>query len=336
MAKRVISSYIFKLAGLLVAAFAFAVESGAQVTDILLAQYRETLPLYNPAATGSTDYLRIRAGARLQWLGIDNAPMNFVGVADMPLQLGKQKLGVGVIVNQGSLGLFRNLDIGIQASYRRNMLKGTVSVGIQGNYFHQKFKGSDIFIPDDDDYHDSGDEALPTQDVAGAVFDLGAGVWYQRTNWWVGVSGLHLLNPTVKMKIESTSGDSADMEYFETELPRTLYFMAGGNIPIKNTLFELQPSMLIASDFTDVTGEADLGVRYNKMVTLSAGYRWKSALKVGLSAEIKDFFIGYAYEYPLSSIAKASSGSHEILAGYRVKIDFNKATRNKHRSIRLM
>ena len=138
------------------------------------------------------------------------------------------------------------------------------------------------------------------------------------------------------MKIESTSGDSADMEYFETELSRTLYFMTGGNIQLKNTLFELQPSLLVASDFTDFTGEADLRVRYNKMFTLGVGYRWKSALKAELSAEIKNFFLGYAYEYPLSSIAKASSGSHEILAGYRLKIDFSKKNRNKHRSIRLM
>lgn len=310
--------------------------ASAQSTDVILAQYWETTTYYNPAATGSTDFLRIRGGARLQWLGIDNAPKEFLGIADMPVKIGKQRIGVGVTVNQESRGLFRNLEVGAQASYKINLFKGTLSIGVQGAYFNQKFKGSDVVLPDDDDFHESTDEAIPTQDVSGSTFDLGAGVWYSRDQWWAGVSGLHLLQPTVRMKIESTSGDSADMEYFETELSRTLYFMTGGNIQLKNTLFELQPSLLVASDFSDFTGEADLRVRYNKMFTLGVGYRWKSALKAELSAEIKNFFLGYAYEYPLSSIAKASSGSHEILAGYRLKIDFSKKNRNKHRSIRLM
>ena len=30
--------------------------------------------LYNPGAAGDTDFLRIRGGARLQWVGIPNAP----------------------------------------------------------------------------------------------------------------------------------------------------------------------------------------------------------------------------------------------------------------------
>lgn len=310
--------------------------ASAQSTDVILAQYWETTTYYNPAATGSIDFLRIRGGARLQWLGIDNAPKEFLGIADMPVKIGKQRIGVGVTVNQESRGLFRNLEVGAQASYKINLFRGTLSIGVQGAYFNQKFKGSDVVLPDDDDFHESTDEAIPTQDVSGSTFDLGAGVWYSRGQWWAGVSGLHLLQPTVRMKIESTSGDSADMEYFETELSRTLYFMTGGNIQLKNTLFELQPSLLVASDFSDFTGEADLRVRYNKMFTLGVGYRWKSALKAELSAEIKNFFLGYAYEYPLSSIAKASSGSHEILAGYRLKIDFSKKNRNKHRSIRLM
>lgn len=308
----------------------------AQTTDVILGQYWETTTFYNPAATGSTDYLRVRGGARLQWLGIDNAPKDFVAMGDMPVKLGKQRIGVGVALNQESRGLFRNLSVGVQASYKIKLFKGTLSVGLQGSYFNQKFKGSEVLLPDDDDFHEGTDEAIPTQDVSGSKIDFDAGVWYNRGSWWCGISGLHLLQPTVRMKIESTSGDSADMEYFETELSRTLYFMSGGNIPIKNSLFELQPSLLVASDFVDFTGEADLRVRYNKMFSVGVGYRWKSALKAELSAEIKNFFLGYAYEYPLSSIAKASSGSHEILAGYRLKLDFSNKNRNKHRSIRLM
>lgn len=308
----------------------------AQNADVILGQYYEATTFYNPAATGTTDFLRIRGGARLQWIGIDNAPKNFLAVADMPFRLGKQRLGTGVAINSESIGLFRNISATVQASYKFKLFKGQFSIGLEGAYYNQKFRGSDVVLPDDDDFHEGTDEAIPTQDVSGSAFDLGLGIWYTKGDWWTGISGVHLLQPTIRMKIESTSGESSDMEYFETELTRTLYFMGGGNIRIKNSLFELQPSLLAAFDFSDFTGEADLRVRYNKMFSLGVGYRWKSALKATLAAEIKNFYLGYTYEYPLSSIAKASSGSHEILAGYRLKIDLGKKNRNKHRSIRIM
>ncbi len=54
-------------------------------TDAQFSQYYEAPSFYNPAAIGLTDFVRIRAGARLQWVGVDNAPQTFAGVADMPV-----------------------------------------------------------------------------------------------------------------------------------------------------------------------------------------------------------------------------------------------------------
>ena len=55
-----------------------------------------------------------------------------------------------------------------------------------------------------------------------------------------------------------------------------------------------------------------------------------------VGAEYKNFFLGYAYDYPLSAIARGSSGSHEIVAGYSLKINLTGKNRNRHRSIRIM
>ncbi|MBD5221926.1 MAG: type IX secretion system membrane protein PorP/SprF [Bacteroidales bacterium] len=316
--------------------FLIAASASAQ-TDVQMTQYWAVPTYYNPAATGSTDYLRIRGAAKLQWLGIRHAPMGFIAVADAPLKIGKQKIGLGINAMQESLGLFQNLDLGLQASYKFRLLKGEMSIGVQGAYFNQKFKGSKVDIPDDDDYHESGDEAIPTQDVTGNVFDLSAGVLYTHRYFHFGVSGRHLLQPTVKMNVEGTeSPGGTDSHEFETEVGRMVYFIGGGNIPVKNTLFELQPSFLVKTDFSTFGAELDVRATYNKFLTFGAGYRWKEAVSVMIGASIKNFFIGYAYDYPLSAIAKASSGSHELVAGYRLKLDFSQKNRNKHRSIRLM
>ncbi|MCM1291208.1 MAG: type IX secretion system membrane protein PorP/SprF [Prevotella sp.] len=306
----------------------------AAQTDVQMTQYWAVPTYYNPASTGETDNLRIRGGAKLQWLGIKNAPMGFLALADAPLKIGKQKIGVGVAAMQESLGLFSNLQLGIQGSVKFKALKGEFSVGLQGAYFNQKFKGTKVDIPDGDDYHESGDEAIPNEDLSGNAFDFSAGILYTHKYFHFGIAGQHILQPTVKMNVEGT--ESTDTHDFETELGRMVYFIGGGNIPIKNTLFELQPSFLVKTDFSNFTAEIDFRATYNKFLTFGAGYRWKDAVSVMVGATYKNFFLGYAFDYPLSAIAKASSGSHEIVAGYQLKLDFSQKNKNKHRSIRLM
>ena len=138
------------------------------------------------------------------------------------------------------------------------------------------------------------------------------------------------------MKMNAETGENGNEKNYEFQMGRTLYFMAGSNIPIKNTLFEVIPSMLVKSDFTFTTGEATVRCRYNKFLSAGVGYRWNDAVYAVLSAEFKGFYIGYSYDYPTSAIAKASSGSHEIFAGYSLKLDLSDKNRHKHKSIRIM
>ena len=302
--------------------------------DAQLSQYWAIPTYYNAGASGSSDYLRINGGARLQWLGIENAPQSFLGQVDMPLNLFGKRIGVGAGLQSETMGLFSNLNINAQFSYKIKLLKGELSIGAQVGYFEQKFKGSEVEVPDDDDYHDSSDQAIPTQDLKGGTVDVSAGIFYTHKYFWVGVSGLHLLQPTVNMGLEG-SESTASQEY-ETVVPRTLYFMGGSNIPLKNTLFELQPSLMVKTDFSVFSAEITARARYNKFLSFGVGYRWKEAVMIMAGAEYKNFFVGYAYDYPLSAIARASSGSHELLVGYKMKIDLSGKNKNKHRSIRIM
>lgn len=112
--------------------------------------------------------------------------------------------------------------------------------------------------------------------------------------------------------------------------------MAGSNIPIKNTLFEIQPSVMVKSDFTFTVAEATARVRYNKFLTAGLGYRYNDAVSLILGAEYKDFFIGYSYDYSISEISKASNGSHEIWAGYKLKLDLGEKNKHRHKNIRIM
>ena len=306
-------------------------------TDGNLTQYYEVPSYFNPSAIGNSDYIRIRGGARMQWVGIDNAPKTFLGVADMPFKIGSKRLGTGVNLTQESIGLYKTLNLGAQIAYKLRKFGGTWSVGLQLGFVDQTFKGSEVRLPDGDDYHQGTDDAIPTTDIHGTAFDFGACLWYHHSKFYAGISCTHLTSPSITMNAESASGGSETSgRKYEFQIKRTLYFTAGCNIPIKNTLFELAPSVLVRSDFSYTGGIVTARARYRKMFSFGIGYRWDDAIVATVAVEFKNFFLGYSYDYTTSAIRQASSGSHEILAGYSLKLDLGDKNTHRQKSVRFM
>ncbi|MDE6337245.1 MAG: PorP/SprF family type IX secretion system membrane protein [Muribaculaceae bacterium] len=303
-------------------------------SEMIFTQHWALPTLYNPARTGDTDFLRIRGGARLQWIGVTHAPQSFVATGDMPFLIGQKRIGAGAAFSQESIGLFSNLLVSVQGSYKLKILKGQLGIGVQVGYYNSRFRGSDVYIPGDDDFHQPSDPSIPTQDLSGNAVDFSLGVNYNHRLFHVGISAMHITSPKVKMSLEGT--ESTESQEYETELPRTLYFDAGGNIKLQNSLFQLQPSLLAATDLSSFSAAVSVQAKYNNFISLGLGYRWNDALSIMIGAEYKSFFLGYAFDYPLSALSKASSGSHEIVAGYQLKLDLSGKNKNKHRSIRIM
>lgn len=306
-------------------------------TDVQLTQFYELPTLYNPAAIGQTDFLRIRGGGRLQWVGIDNAPKSFMLSADMPVKFLGKRFGAGVNALTESYGLYKTLAIDAQLGFKLRKWGGEFTAALNLGMYDQSFKGSEIYIPEGDDYHQDVDDALPQSDLHGTAFDLGLGLWYAHKYWQAGLSATHLMSPKITMGGEDGGGsESTGGTIYEFEARRTLYFMAMGNIPLKNTLFELMPALLVKSDFTFTTAELMARARYNKFLSFGIGYRWDDAITATIAAEIKNFYIGYSFDYATSALHSASSGSHEIVAGYRLKLNMGEKNRNRHKSVRVM
>lgn len=335
---------LLRLTAAVCLAFTLCAPAAKAQGDAMLTQYWALPTYYNPGAAGDTDNLRLRGGGRLQWIGIDDAPKTFVVAADMPFKLFNKKFGVGLVAQQESMGLFRNLTVNAQIGYKLKLFKGELTGSIQIGFLNEQFKGSEVYIPSDDDYHQPDDDAIPNRDVSGNTLDLGVGLFYTHRKFWAGISLLHANNPTVSFSSEGESGSGSSSlpsgdgvaKKYQFTAKRAAYFMAGSNIPVKNTLFEVIPSLIVRSDFTFTDFEITGRLRYNKLFTAGLGYRYNDAVSLMLGAEIKGIFIGYSYDYHTSDISKASSGSHEIVAGYNLKLDFSEKNRNKHKSIRIM
>ena len=176
----------------------------AQV-DAQFTQYWAVPSYYNPAATGRTDFIDVHAIGRLQWVGVDNAPSSFTGLADMPFKFLEKRFGAGVVIHQESAGLYNTLNVGAQLAYKKkNFFKGELSIGLQLGMFNETFKGSDVILPGDDDYHEGTDEAIPTNDITGTAIDINLGVFYTHKLFWAGASVMHVTSPKIMLSEESS------------------------------------------------------------------------------------------------------------------------------------
>lgn len=293
----------------------------------LLSHYFELPALYNPGSIGTADYLTLRGTGRLQWVGADNSPRTLAGTVDMPVAVGRlPRLAVGATIIHETSDLFCNTSWGIMLGYPAKIGAGTLTIGLKG--------GMATIHPD-----------IPSIDAGKKnVLDLGAGLNYHRERFDIGLSLLHANGPSVKFapdkstpKADDSSDESTDEpQNYEFQFKRTIYFSTCGNIPVNNTLIEVMPGIIAATDLDSWTGVATLMARWKRLLRFGAGYRWKDAVTLYLGVDYRNFYLGYSYDCPVCDTSRAGSGSHEITAGYRVKLNLARKSKFKQKSIRLM
>jgi len=316
--------------------------------DTQLSNYWAAISYFNPAYAGQTGNLEATLLSRIQWLGVQNAPRSTVLTAQMPYSLFGKVHGFGFSMYNDRSGLFSVTSYSGQYAWKKKMMKGLFSVGIQVGYISQSFDGTKVDIPQDD-YHQQNDPAIPTTLVSGHTMDGSLGVFFSKQKWFAGLSVTHLLAPTLIL------GDN-----YQSEIPRTYYFTAGHNIQLSNPLLELQPTVLVKTMemsslyLTDdsllekvqantlkamlLNTQVDVTLRmvYNKQFWGGLSWRKGDAVMVMLGGKFKMIEAGYTYEYPISQIIKASTGSHELFIRYTMEINLNKGVKNKHKSVRLL
>ncbi len=285
---------------------------------------------YNPAAAGEINAIRLNVGSRMQWVDFKHAPMTFYVTADMPYKLLGQRLGVGVKAEFERIGLYTSTRIGAQVAYKRKMGKCMLSVGVQPGVYSQIFRGKEVIMPEDD-AHQGNDEAIHRSNVSGTAFDANVGVYFTHPRFWTGFAVTHVTSPRIELK---TSREAVD--FYEFNASRSYYFMAGGNIPINNSLFEIQPSGMFGMSKKAWAAQIATVVRYNRMLNIGVGYRHKDAVSAFIGVNLKDAYLGYCYDYPVSAISRATFGSHEVFVTYNVKLENREKNKNRQKGVRLM
>lgn len=325
--------------------------------DTQLSNYWAMMNYFNPASAGYSGKLEVGGLYRLQWLGVENAPKSGLIVGDMPLKLGKKSHGVGINMYNDQIGFFKTTVFSGQFSYKMKLFSGDLGIGVQAGYIDESFDGSNVKLPDnmEEEGSEGGnagssnqDEAFPGQ-ATSSSFDAAFGFFYYKPKWYVGLSVTHLTAP----KLELT-------ENVLMEVPRSYYFTAGYNIQLNNPLIELRPSFLVKA--TEVSSfylegdtalvptkgntlkgiwsqtQIDISLRmiYNKSLWGGISWRKDDAVVVMLGGRFKMFEVGYAYDFPLSSIRTSTTGSHELFIKYALDMDIKKGKKGRYKSVRIL
>ena len=295
--------------------------TGSAQYDVSFSHYWDLETYYNPAAVGKQEKINAAAVYALDFAGFEHNPRSMFITGDMPFYALNSYHGVGVNLLNDQIGLFTHQRTAVQYSFKKNLFKGVLSVGVQAGLLMEDFKGSEV------DVVDEGDPVFTTADVTGNALDLAFGLYYSHKNWYVGLSGQHLNAPLVELG-----------ETNELQIDRTYYLTGGYNIKLRNPLLTIPTSFLVRTDGVAYRGDITARLVYtNEKRKMYGGlsYSPTNSVTVLIGGVFHDFNVGYSYEFYTSSL-NMGYGSHELFVGYQMDINLYKKGRNKHKSVRIL
>lgn len=257
----------------------------------------------NPGYAGSNGTMCGTLIARQQWSGFTGSPKTALLSVDAPSKLLRGGIGGTVISDQQ--GFEKTMMVKLAYAYRLSLGAGTLGIGADLGVLTKSFSGT--WVATDGV---ANDNAIP-QNQNDLTPDFSFGAYYSSREIYVGVSTTHLT--------------AAELKNNKITLARHYYVMAGYNKMVGSDL-ELRPSILVKTDASSTQLDANFSVMYKNMFWGGASYRVKDAIvpmlgyqKVMTSGST--FRIGYSYDLTTSKIKNYSSGSHELMVGFCMKME---------------
>ena len=279
-------------------------------------QYMVNNFLLNPALTGIEDYADIRLSTRHQWVGLDGAPETYYISAHTPLNKGASgnkyhralaHHGVGVILHTDKTGPLRRT--GLSGTYAYHLpltTKLNISAGASAGIIRNSVNGSELDLGNDDDPLVSG------ANLANSVLDLNLGLWLYTKNFSIGIAGAQLLEDAGSFTAEAEREASFDLQrhYFATVSYR---------LEPTETLDIVPSVMLKLASPSPLSIDVNLRALYDERFWVGASYRHKDALVGMVGVYVSPLLdISYSYDATLSNLNQVSTGTHEIVVGFKL------------------
>lgn len=317
-----------KLKAIVLFAFLLIALAGVRAQQApIFTNYNNSYTYINPGFAGLSEGVNVLGIYRQQWAGfVDSenneiAPTTLLVTGDMPIRaLGG---GISVSVLNDQLGFEKNTNVGLGYSYHVDMGGSVMGVGVSVSLLNRSVNFGQLVPgqPGDPLLNQLGEES-------GMLFDVSAGLFWQiPESFYIGVSGINLLNTTGK-----ALGDGQTAASFTTD--RTLYFVAGYPFVFESLpVLKFIPSVNVMTNLSSAQLNAGMKVVYNDVFSLGANYRPQESVGLTVGLTIKDFVLGYAYD--INTMGYNIPGSHEISLSYCFKLDLDRTPRD-YRSVRYL
>ena len=267
----------------------------------------------NPAFAGNHEQVALSAITRNQWIGFEGAPITQSASLNVPLA--SQRIGLGLNLTRNTIGISEKQTIDAIYSYRVDISEiGTLSFGFQGSARRYEIDYTDPRLEGIVDKN--FDPALSVQTFRESIINFGAGVYFNTSHFYAGLSAPRLIERDINFASELG---------FSKEV-RHILFMAGGAVDLDND-WVFTPQVLYK--FTRHSPfDLDLNVSATWRSYITAGLTYRHGGDSGSFGESIDLLFGVhvsrqlmiaaAYDFTLSQIRNHSSGSLEVAVHYNI------------------
>jgi len=261
----------------------------------------------NPGFAGSRGVIATSILHRSQYMGFGDqggaaaSTQNFSIDAELPFLYG----GVGLNVVKDNIAQFSNLGLQASYAYRTELGVGQIGMGMSVGMFQSGLDGKALKSAQ------NGDPAIPTSSVSGSKLDIGAGIYYNTQDVYVGLSSSHMTEPIV----EWSDGNQYPLARH--------YFLISGYYHQLSSLLSLNPSIYLKSDGATSQLDINTNLIYNNKMWGGVSYRLDEGISLLAGMNVnEDLRFGLAYDVTMMN---PMSNSLEFMLGYNFKIKTNKA-----------
>ena len=265
-------------------------------------QYVYNPLVINPAFAGCQDALSVSVMYRNQWVGFKDAPKSYMFTAHLPLD--NDRVGLGLIMENNSIGIFRETRLLGNYAYRMNLFNGKLAFGVGFGITLYNIDWNQLAATDQNDIQ------LINNPYSAALPAFSLGTYYYTKKYFIGIS----LPLFLSHEIDQLTGNYKISNNFSGYN----YFLTGGYYADITPNIKLLPSMLIKY-YPNNTPQADINVQLDlrDKFWIGMGYRNKDILVGMLQCQLNtQLKVAYSYDFNFGQIGKYTYGSHEIVLNY--------------------
>lgn len=256
--------------------------------------------IINPAYAGASGCTEVNFSHLNQWVKIEGAPSTSLLSANT--RVGKS-LGVGGQILIDKIGMLQQVSGLGSVSYGftfANVHKVRAGLSLGFNQYRLDPSSAIVFDPND--------PIVTGGNQSAGTVNTEIGFTYNWNNLEIAMASKQLIQAYSNFGYEGLNG-------YGLKRHATMY--ASYNVDI-NDKWTVKPSLFAKGTTNGYQLDINADAIYKNFIYAGLGYRTRVGLIARAGVNIQDlFFVGYAYETPMSNIAGYSAGSHEFMLGLR-------------------